>query len=163
VEVNESFAKLRKRFRLAFASSLNQPCGRVGTSLLWKNQRGTPQVLEMACYQDGYRHHLSPQFFRASINFRPPPNVLAGFWGDRDDVDTRGPNANIEITVMLDEAEALAKWLPHWLKHREGLTADLPAPPNGLGAISRWTPNLEHVYLWSVAANQAYSTWERGQ
>jgi hypothetical protein len=158
-----SFVKLRKRFRLAFEKSLGQPVGHVSTSLLWKNQRGIPQVLEMVCYQDGDKFRQSPPFFRASVNFRPPPHALTGFWTDRDDIDTRGPNANIEITVMPEEAEALAEWLPHWLRHREGLAVDFPAPPKGLEALPHWTPKLEHVYLWSVKADEAYSTWKRGQ
>jgi len=156
------FASLRKRFALAFERHLGQTVGRVGTSILWRNHHDKPQVLEMGCYQDGYRHNMSPKFFRAAVNFRPPARSLTGYWSERDEIDQLGPNANIEITVMPDEAGALARWLPHWLQYREGLTSDLPSPPKGLKTLPDWTPKLEHVYMWSEQADKAYLEWKGG-
>lgn len=154
------FVGLRKRFYLAFQKALGQDVGRVSTSLIWKNQNDKPQVLEMFCYQDGYKLNQSPPFFRASVNFRPPPMALEGYWSERDEIDRRGPNANIEITVMPEEAEALARWLPYWLASREGIPIELPNPPDGLFGLLGWNPKQEHVYYWSEKADRAYLSWK---
>lgn len=153
---------VRKRFRLAFEKSLGQRVGRIGTSLLWRNCDGHPQVLEMFGYQDGYRFNVSPIFFRAAINFRPPSASLIGFWSEKDQIDPRAPNANIEITVMLEEAESLAAWLPYWLQCREGVRCGLPAPPAGMRGLLEWEPKQEHVYYWSEKADKSYLSWKEG-
>jgi len=157
------FGSACRRFRKTFRKALGGRSGSTGPCVLWMNRDGRPQVLEMVDYQAGRGAWASPVFFRAAVNFRPPPKEVDRFWRDSDEIDHLGPNANIEITVTLDEAEALAAWLPAWLKSRAGEKVEVGDPPEGLENILRWRPEHRHVYIWSSRADAEYRKWEEAR
>lgn len=157
------FSAARRRFKKAFVNALGVRSASTGPCIVWMNRDGKPQVLEMVDYQHGRGVRASPVFFRAAVNFRPPPREVPRFWRERDEIDQLGPNANIEITVALDEAEALARWLPAWLRSRDGEKVRAGPPPEGLEDIVRWHPELQHVYIWSSRADAEYRIWEEAR
>ena len=153
--------KEKRKLCDAFAQHLVYPSCYHGGELLWKDSSKKPNVLRPELYQHRNRGtgRWCPEFIRFAVNFSVPWTYRRGFWEAHEPLDKSGPNFKIEITVTPDESEPLAKWLPLWLTHREGVNADLPDPPRGMDGLLLWLPYHGHVYFWSEAASEAYEPW----
>ena len=145
-----------------FADALGYDCCSSSYEVLWRDGDRRPNVFRPVLYQHQHRTtgRWCPSFVRLEVNFSPPWRYRRHYWESHEEINKEGPNYKIEITVLPSEAEALARWLPHWLLHREGLRTDpLPDPPNGLLDLLLWQTDRRHVYLWSVQANESYESW----
>lgn len=158
----------RRAICVAFAAGLPYGSCRNKGEVIWRDASNRPNVFQPDLYKHRHAktHRWCPDFVRLYVNCTEPWRFRRGFWEETEPLDPSGPNHRIEITVLPEEARALASWLPRWLVFREGLPIDVPDPPRGMSALLLWTPDRRRVYFWSESADKIYEDWftrERGE
>ncbi len=147
----------RNKFYATVAKGLERDTMVRGGQLQWRTKE--PHVLAHLIYQ--HRHQrtrwLCPRFTRIAWNFSNPWIQARRFWGEYEVLDVYGGNYGTEITVTQAEEDALAIWLPSWIRFRdEG--EEKPEPFPGLEKLTDWN-EAHRVYLWSDDAAKSYDEW----
>jgi len=103
----------------------------------------------------------APQLTRIAINqsdieISRRARILLGFAPEsRPGHDER---FDLEFTVLTEELEAIARWLPSWIAGRVDPEVPLPAPPV---PCDPWEFDWRSTnYVWSTAAWNAQTAWE---
>ena len=149
----------RNRFFATVAKGLERDSAVRGGGLQWRTKG--PHILEFLLYQ--HRHvktrRLCPQFTRIAWNFQDPWIPSRRFWKEYESLDRSGKNHGTEITILPEEEDDFALWLPSWLLFRDE-EGEKPEPFQGLEKLLVW-PDGERVYRWSGKAGDVYENWKR--